>query len=420
MATAVLLISGAVLGADITVGPGGEDYTTITAAIANAANGDTIIVSEGTYNEIVDPMGLVVTIRSTDPTDESVVAATIIDPQGTGPAVRLSSGESYTTIVDGFTLTGGAGEPKFGQLYGGGVYAWDGVQAVVRNCVIRNNSSDVGGGVAALLASPRIIGCTIHDNDARDGGGVAVNNSSMRLIGSRVYDNDAQDGGGLSLHTWDGYAVNCLVFGNEGTERAGGIWAECGSSGLIVNTTVTQNMSPNGAAIYAEAVSSVRLANSIVWNNGDAASPDIEDSSDSTTVATHCIIEGGWPGDSIIDEDPDFNSPGTPTGPNAFRLMTGSPGRNAGDNTEIPAGIDEDIAGDARVQGDVVDLGPFEEAGAAPLAPEDTNQDGCVDTIDLVDTLAHWGPCSGCVWDIDETGAVAFGDVMRILLAWNP
>jgi hypothetical protein len=44
-----------------------------------AEDGDVIIIHPGTYYENINFLGKAITLRGTDPTDSSVVAATIID-----------------------------------------------------------------------------------------------------------------------------------------------------------------------------------------------------------------------------------------------------------------------------------------------------------------------------------------------------
>ncbi|MCK5271245.1 MAG: hypothetical protein KAJ52_01665, partial [Sedimentisphaerales bacterium] len=57
----------------------GQPYSTIQAAIDDADACDVIIVEPGTYLENIDFLGKAITVRSTDPCDPCVVAATIID-----------------------------------------------------------------------------------------------------------------------------------------------------------------------------------------------------------------------------------------------------------------------------------------------------------------------------------------------------
>ena len=67
-------------------GPGdgsvGDPYCSIQTAMDHAVDTDEIVVAPGTYFESINFLGKAITVRSTDPMDPVVVAATIID--GTG------------------------------------------------------------------------------------------------------------------------------------------------------------------------------------------------------------------------------------------------------------------------------------------------------------------------------------------------
>jgi len=84
---------------------------TLQNAIGVAAATDEIIVAQGTYNELIDFSGKAITLRSTNPTDPAVVAATIIDGSGLGGSVvTCASNEGPDTLLSGFTITGGIAE----------------------------------------------------------------------------------------------------------------------------------------------------------------------------------------------------------------------------------------------------------------------------------------------------------------------
>ena len=77
---ALLAVPSTGLAADINVP---DDQPTIQAAIGVASNGDVVIVAQGEYFENINFLGKAITVRSTDPTDPAVVAATIINGGGT-------------------------------------------------------------------------------------------------------------------------------------------------------------------------------------------------------------------------------------------------------------------------------------------------------------------------------------------------
>src|ERR1700690_642577 len=79
------------------------DQPTIQAGINAASNGDTVLVSPGTYNENIDFMGKQITVTSS-----SGPAVTIIDGGGyttdSNATVNFSTNETPNSILSGFTI----------------------------------------------------------------------------------------------------------------------------------------------------------------------------------------------------------------------------------------------------------------------------------------------------------------------------
>jgi len=90
---------------------GSKDFMTIQAAINASSNGDEIEVSPGTYNEAINFNGKAVRLYSVGGQD-----VTTIDAGGSDHVVQCVSGEGASTILEGFTITGGD------TTYGGGTY----------------------------------------------------------------------------------------------------------------------------------------------------------------------------------------------------------------------------------------------------------------------------------------------------------
>jgi len=137
-------------------GPGsgteGDPYCSIQTAIDNAVDTDEIVVAEGTYLEAIDFMGKAVTLRSSDGPD-----VTVIDGTGDLHVVQCVSGEGPDTVLDGFTITGGAAWPND---WGGGMININS-SPTVTNCIFSGNSAIIGGGMsvaaAAACATPAAV-----------------------------------------------------------------------------------------------------------------------------------------------------------------------------------------------------------------------------------------------------------------------
>ncbi|MCF7972942.1 MAG: LamG domain-containing protein [Phycisphaerae bacterium] len=86
----------------------GQTYASIQQAVLDARSGDEIVVSPGTcqYLENIEIRDKHLTLRSTDPCDPAVVAATVIHGGSRHSTVTLSGGDKAGVVIDGFTLTG--------------------------------------------------------------------------------------------------------------------------------------------------------------------------------------------------------------------------------------------------------------------------------------------------------------------------
>ncbi|NIP28838.1 MAG: hypothetical protein GWN67_19575, partial [Phycisphaerae bacterium] len=139
---------------------GPADFDNIQAAIDDSNDGDTIIVSPGTYtgdgNRDISYNGKAITVRNEDPNDPNIVAATIINCNGTEDQPHrgflFNSGEEANSVLAGLTITNGYAD------YGGGIYC-EGSRPTITNCNIVGNeallywSSSGGGGISCRFCN---------------------------------------------------------------------------------------------------------------------------------------------------------------------------------------------------------------------------------------------------------------------------
>ena len=252
---------------------GSGDYLTIQEGIDASTNGDEVVVCDGTYtgpgNRDIDFTGKAITVRS-----ENGPENCIIDCEGSAQnhhqGFRFDSGETDTSVLNGFTITNGY------TPTGGGIFCDS--DPLITNCIITGNTANFGGGIrCAHTAGATIRNCNITGNTAyNDGGGVYFFNSSPVIINCTIRDNSAW---------WWG----------------GGIYCEDQSSAAITNCTISGNAAANGGGVYLRD-SSPTVTNCILW--GD--SPEEIHVFSGSSVVTYSNVQGGFAGEGNIDADPLF------------------------------------------------------------------------------------------------------------------
>jgi hypothetical protein len=148
------------------------DYPTIQQGINAATNGDTVLVSDGTYYEQINFLGkkpLIVASEFLIDGDTNHIANTIIDGSeltnlDSASVVYFISGEDATSVLCGFTITGGRGTitdyTGWGQSRAGGGIWISAAGPTIRDNYVRGNRCEnltasvfniVGGGIASAL-----------------------------------------------------------------------------------------------------------------------------------------------------------------------------------------------------------------------------------------------------------------------------
>jgi parallel beta-helix repeat protein len=201
--TLVTLLASMLVGLPIRAQTTVDVGQSIQAAIEAAAPGDVILVGPGTFQEDLDFQGKPISLVGTGP-------HTVIEGTGTGPVVTFESGESFDSILDSVTITGGV--------------------------------ATAGGGVLISGASPTVIRCTITENrGSSSGSGIHVaGGSQARLFNNLVSFNTRKSG--------DPHAIQIV-----------------GSSPAVVNNTIVRNDS-NG--ILISGASSPVILNNVIARNG--------------------------------------------------------------------------------------------------------------------------------------------------------
>ncbi|HUW30074.1 MAG TPA: right-handed parallel beta-helix repeat-containing protein [Planctomycetota bacterium] len=408
-------------------------FDSVQKAIDAAEDGDIIIVLDsltggyvGLGNRDITFRGKAIFVTSENGSSTCVVNA----GSETGHRCFLfNSGEGPSSVLSGFTITGGCTESGGGcyingcsptlignlitgnsaARYGGGIYCTNNnASPTIVDNEISLNTADFGAGVAAYWGniSPLIAGSTIHDNDcssggkggglyvfsmvwcspqivtcaivanrAQQGGGLFVVGTLASLTRNRLAANEALEGGGIYFSAFQGKIHSNFFNGNIAGE-GGAIYCIQALPTLVSNNTFVSSKSLLGSAggVFADAGSKrdpcppLKIINSIFWNNG------IDFKGCSVTYSRYSGAEEGVNGNTA--RAPHFVDPLDPEEPD-FHLMSYSPLINRGQNSNAVSGSC-DIDGDSRILFSQVDMGA-DEAYSVSDDLEEPNGDGLPD-----------------------------------------
>ena len=287
-------------------------------AIDIALNGDTVLVSPGTYTDEGN-INLDFDNKSLNLISAEGSKNTIVDCEFSGRFIDVEFREPQSLVIKGFSVNNGCG--AWGGACCFNVTEPDGVQKVViSDCCFNNNHAIKGGGIYSDLDSLSLTDCSFYNNYAYSGGGLYDIYQNRGLTGCNFIENHAVIGGGMYKSIGEPVEIlQCTFTGNEAESGGSIYWYPYKSGALALNSCILWNNSPD--EIYTE-------------ESGHELDILFSD------------ITGGWPGEGNIDLDPLFADPDSTD----YSLSPESPCIDAGDPTlEVPLG------GGARV-----DMGAIE------------------------------------------------------------
>lgn len=278
------------------------------------------------------------------------------------PTQTSGNNNTYPTVVNGFTITGGQADGT--DEKGGGIY-------------IYGDNSNGGGNF-------RIERCFLFNNYATQGGAVYVssevqnvNNGESLINQCVIYNNAAGEraavenqGGGVYL-AGKATVVNTSIFNNGN----GGVRLSSGSK--VVNATIARN---TGAGVdLTTASNSTNVYNSIIWGNTSLSAehqPTFQNS------AYHEVTADDKNSNVYVAKEnrdaaagPMFDAPSVKTSYDrdfnwresayplwSWNVLEGSVMIDKGDNDYYDQNVygSEDMAGNPRISGDRISVGAYE------------------------------------------------------------
>ena len=288
----------------------GINYDTIQKAIDAAGDGETITVYSGIYEENIEFNNKNIIVRSTDPSDPTIVAATVIDGGGSGSVVQFVGGDE--SILEGFTIRNGNSGG-----YGGGIFILSSDPTITGNAISDNTAHLKGAGIFMTFSDPTINGNTITSNTVttEDGGGIFMSNSSPTITDNSItYNQACGGGGGIYVDNDSSPTITGNTINDNKAVKGGGIHINNDSSPTITGNTITNNKTfggwGGGIHVYN---SSPTITGNTITNNQTGYGGGIHVYNSSPTITGNTITyntanKGGggilvWQNSNLLPDD---------------------------------------------------------------------------------------------------------------------
>ncbi|HEX5010822.1 MAG TPA: right-handed parallel beta-helix repeat-containing protein [Planctomycetota bacterium] len=359
-----------------------DAFPELVPALAAAQAGDQVWVAKGAYTPAaggLDPdarfllpdgvgvyggfAGNELTLAQRDPATHLVVlSGDLLGDDALGEAhwvdnshsLLLAAGTGPGTVLDGFIIRGGHGDP-FASLLPGGLRVQGG-SITLRACAFLQNSGATGALLCGQPGTTVVDTCLFADNRGGFGpGAIKTNHDHVLDLRNSVFSgNTGYDfGGALQLVSSTATLYGCLFSGNRTSLTTGGGGAIHALNGSlkVFDCTFTGNVSvanaSSGGALSEEGATLV-IRNSILW--GDVAQAVSQgqmelDATGGSVQLLQCLFQGWagqFPGGGNLDLDPLFVDALGPDGvagtmDDVCFVQPGSPAIDSASNAGVPA-----------------------------------------------------------------------------------
>jgi parallel beta-helix repeat protein/predicted outer membrane repeat protein len=245
-------------------------YFTLQEAINNpdTKNGDTLLISQGTYQEYNVTINKSLTITGLYP------AGVVLDAQYLGRIFAIKPGN--TVNLQNLILTHGLSTVNGGAIWNSGTLH-------IMDSIFTDNTADYGvGGAIYNLGNLLVIDSTFDSNTANYGGAIWNSNGYLTIYGSNFTGNVATYGGAL-YNTGNLTVTSTNFFYNMANVWGGAIENNSGNA-LIQFNRLLENTAMEGCAVYG--ASGKTNAENNWWG------------SNNNPTTTPCLIGG------MVDADP--------------------------------------------------------------------------------------------------------------------
>ena len=228
-----------------------SDYPSIQSGINSSSNGDTIIISDGTYFENLNTYGKEITLASLFHINgnQSHISNTIIDGDSLDHVLLIDN--SSNPIINGLTIKGGFTDST---TYGAGILIDNFSNPTIKNCIIKENHARRSGSGISINngSSPLISHCKIIDNyTPRGGAGIYCKQSTTPVqpeIRNCIFDTNIAGtggGGGIRGKSTANPSVFDSYFVENSADFGGAISHPFGGNPIIINNSAFCGNTPD-------------------------------------------------------------------------------------------------------------------------------------------------------------------------------
>ncbi|MCF7793850.1 MAG: T9SS type A sorting domain-containing protein [Candidatus Cloacimonetes bacterium] len=278
-----------------------------------------------------------------------------------------------TSILDGFTITGGNANGPDTHIKAGGLYLYSS-SPTIQNVIFKSNQAiELGGAAYIYNSTSEFSDVSFVENISAGGGGLYVSTGSPVFTNAVFTGNvSSADGGALSSHSSTVTITNALFADNNCSQDGGAL--ELYSSSTAFTTTLTNVTTANntsgryggGINFQSSASSSLVLNNSIVYGNTATTNGNeiASNSSGGTTLNYSCydndtndvVVSNGTL--TATNNNTTFNPGFVDPASDDYRIRGFSPCKDNGSNGFNA--LSTDIRGEDRIQNSTIDMGAYE------------------------------------------------------------
>ena len=226
-------------------------HGTLRWAVANAHNGDTILLTGGAYQNgikltqgelLLTQQGLTIEAEFGHGHGPAGQPPATISGGGISRIFEVATGAQVT--LSNLVITGGL------AAYGGGIFVDVGAALTVNGTTLSGNLASYGGGITNF-GTLTVSGSTLSGNSASygDGGGI-LNYGTLAVSLSTFTGNSAGNAGGGIANYSRTLTVSASTFTGNSASFGGGIYNSPEATMTVSHSTLTGNSAKEGGGIY--------------------------------------------------------------------------------------------------------------------------------------------------------------------------